>query len=120
MPPGPTAANISVKETLDLLDAFFPSVTAGVAEDRYAFWLGSGISLGRLDGLRKLVPRVLDHLQRRVVAGDPTCRFSAALHEIMNLAAISPPDRAKTNLERPIAEWPTLPLLVDRLSGQYS
>lgn len=59
----PRASKISIRQTLDILDDPFRSVAMGVAEDRYAFWLGSGISFGKVDGLRKIIPRVLDCLQ---------------------------------------------------------
>jgi hypothetical protein len=52
MTPGdPSAANITVAETLGLLDGPFTGLAKGVAEGRYALWLGSGISLSRVPGL---------------------------------------------------------------------
>lgn len=64
----PSAATISVCETLELLDGPFLAFAEGVAEDRYALWLGSGISFGRVDGLKKVVPRVIEFLRAQVVA----------------------------------------------------
>jgi len=58
----PNAATITVPETLALLDGQFSSVARGVAEDRYVLWLGSGISFGRVDGLRQVIARVLEFL----------------------------------------------------------
>ena len=46
----PTAATITMKETLDLLDGPYLAVSEGVTEGRYAFWLGSGISRERVIG----------------------------------------------------------------------
>ena len=106
----PTAADITLRQTLELLDGPFATLASAVAEDRYAFWLGSGISLGRVHGLRKLVPRVLDHLQKRVAVGDPGCRFRALLGEIMTLASLTPAERASIDVDRPIADWPPLEL----------
>jgi hypothetical protein len=120
MPPGPTAAEITVPETLELLDGPLRDVASAIARDQYAFWLGSGISLGRVEGLRKLIPRVLEHLQRLVQPGDLTCRFRAALSEIMQLAALTPAEQGATDVERPINDWPTLSTLVDRLVNNYA
>jgi hypothetical protein len=53
----PSAATITVCQTLALLDGRFRAFAVGVAEDRYALWLGSGISFGRVDGLKQVVPR---------------------------------------------------------------
>jgi hypothetical protein len=52
----PHAASISVSETLALLDGQFEVFAKGVAEDRYVLWLGSGISFGRVGGLKKPCP----------------------------------------------------------------
>jgi SIR2-like domain len=120
MPPGPTAAEITVRETLELLDGPLSSVASAIARDQYAFWLGSGISLGRVDGLQKLIPRVLEHLQQLVRPGDLACRFRATLGEIMQLATLTPAEQAATDVERPINEWPTLPTLVGRLVSNYA
>src|SRR5712691_3234272 len=115
MSPGPHAADITLTETLELLDGPFGPVASGVSQDLYALWLGSGISFGRVDGLRKLVPRVLEFLQLKVGVGDPNRRFRKALEDALALAAVTPPERALIDLERPIAEWPNLDAIVNRL-----
>jgi hypothetical protein len=79
MAPAPDAAAISVKETLDLLDGPFARMADGILRDRYALWLGSGVSLGRVEGLRTLVPRVLEFLQQHVETGNTDCRFRKRL-----------------------------------------
>jgi hypothetical protein len=61
----PNAATITVPETLALLDGQFASMARGVAEDRYVLWLGSGISFGRVDGLRQVIAKVLEFLRVR-------------------------------------------------------
>jgi hypothetical protein len=116
----PTAAEITLRQTLELLDGSFASFAAAVCEDGYAFWLGSGISLGRVEGLKKLILRILGHLQRRVQAGEPDCRFRHLLNEIMNLAALNDPERAAINVEHPISTWPVLPIIVERLITNYA
>jgi SIR2-like domain len=120
MPPVSSAIDVTVRQTLELLDGPFAPLAEGVAEDRYALWLGSGISLGRLEGLRKLVPRVLDFLQRRVVAGDPDCRFRKALLRALALSKLTPAELATIDPEQPISEWPPLDSLVNRLVNDYA
>jgi len=76
--PAPSASSISLAQTLDTLDGPFRSVALGIAEDRYAFWLGSGISFGRVDGLKKIIPRVLEFLRVKVDLANPcvsACNF---------------------------------------------
>jgi hypothetical protein len=120
MASGPTAADITIQQTLELLDGPFATTAGGIAQDQFAFWLGSGISLGRVEGLRKTIPRVLDHLQQRVRAGDPDCRFRRTLDQIMTLAALSPPEKAAINFDQPVATWSILLVIVERLLNNYA
>jgi hypothetical protein len=111
----PSAVDISVEQTLELLDGPLASVAEGIAQDQYSFWLGSGISLGRMEGLKQLVIRLLDHLQRRQTL-DADCRFRCALRAIIQLSRLGAPEQAAIDLDRPVASWPTLAALVERLS----
>lgn len=120
MAPAPDAATITVKSTLDLLDGPFVALVSGIAQGRYALWLGSGISLGRVEGLPQLVLRVLQFLQTQVGVSDPTCKFRKALDEALNLAAITPSERALIDLERPVIEWPSFEAIVNRLVSNYA
>ena len=87
MPP-PPAATISVRDTLDLLDNSFPSFAEGVADGRYAFWLGSGISLGVVPGLWGVVETVIEFLRANTNRADATCKFNRALVEALQLAGL--------------------------------
>src|ERR1700760_3083844 len=95
---GSSASTISIGETLSLLDGQFRSFADAVAHGRYTFWIGSGISRGRVDGLDKLVTRVLSHLQQRIDHNLPGCQFKKALEEAMALADLSPTERALVDL----------------------
>src|SRR4051794_23269736 len=101
-----SAATISVTQTLALLDNQFAEVAKGITEDQYAFWLGSGISFGRLPGLKKLIGIALEHLRTRVSAGDADCRFRAAIDAAFAMASLGAADRAAINLEDPVSAWP--------------
>jgi hypothetical protein len=120
MPYASTAADITLRQTLELLDHPFASFATAVCEGGYAFWLGSGISLGRVEGLQKLIPRVLDHVQRRVQAGDPDCRFRHLLSEVMKLASLSETERISIDVEQPVDTWPALSTMVERLITNYA
>jgi hypothetical protein len=116
----PDAATITVSETLALLDGQFAPVARGVAEDRYVMWLGSGISFGRVDGLRQVISRVLEFLRARSNPGDSTCRFGRALQAALNLAPITPEEEARTDFTQPFATWPDSNNIVKRLCNNYA
>jgi hypothetical protein len=102
----PSAATITVGQTLKLLDGSFRIFAEGVGEDRYTLWLGSGISLGRVDGLKQVVPRVIEFLRRQIAVGDPACRFKRALEEALALAQLSDDEKGRIDLTRSFEEWP--------------
>ncbi len=120
MPPDLTAATITVRATLDLLDGPFAALAAGVAEDRYAFWLGSGISFGRVDGLRQIVPRVVEFLRCQIAPGVPTCRFQKALTDTLRLAPLTPEEWGRVDLQLPFSQWPDADSITSRLVANYS
>jgi SIR2-like domain len=120
MAPAPHAANISVSETLALLDDQFEAFAKGVAEDRYALWLGSGISFGRVGGLKQVVPRVIEFLRVQINVGDPACRFKTALEEALVLAHLSDDEKGRIDVTRPFVDWPDAAAITGRLIGKYA
>ena len=116
----PNAATITVPETLALLDGQFASVARGVAEDRYVLWLGSGISFGRVDGLRQVVAKVLEVLRVRIAPGDPACRFARALRAAVAIAPTTPEEDARIDFTQPVASWPDVNNIVVRLCSNYA
>lgn len=119
-PPSPSASNISVEQTLAILDGPFAAVAAGVAEDRYAFWLGSGISLGRVAGLVTVIERLLEFVCARIDGADPACRFRRTFEDALNLASTTEEERARIDTTRPVAEWPDGRGIVRRLVTNYA
>jgi len=91
----PTAASITVQQTLELLDRKFAAFAEGVADGRYAFWLGSGISRGRVPDLGEIVLMVLEFLQARVDPGNPGCAHAKALAEAVDLAGLRDDERPR-------------------------
>lgn len=114
------AIDISVRDTLKLLDASFEPFAAGVSNGLYAFWLGSGISFGRAPSLRILVGKVVEFIRSRVDHADPNCKFARTLREILNLAGISADERARSKFDESFASWPDQDAIAWRLVNNYS
>lgn len=114
------ARDISVRDTLKLLDGSFAPFAAGVSNGLYAFWLGSGISFGRAPGLRILVGKVVEHVRSHVDPADPNCRFGRMLHEIFTVAGASAEERARSKVTEPFANWPDHEAISVRLVNSYS
>ena len=112
------AATITVPETLALLDGQFASVATGVADDRYVLWLGSGISFGRVDGLRQVVAKVLEFL--RVEPSRATQPAGSPGHS--SCVDIAPLRRKRTpnRLHTAGYAWPDCRYIVVRLCNNYA
>lgn len=115
----PTAASISILETLALLDGPYAEVGTGVAQGSYAFWLGSGISRDRVIGLDGVLAKLLEFLRTRVTSS-ATCSYRVAFDKIIMLAAPSDDERAEIDLAVPVTNWVCLEDLIKRLWKQYS
>jgi hypothetical protein len=118
--PGTAAFNISIRHVLTLLDGEFASMAEGIAQKRYAFWLGSGISRDRVDDLKKVVARVLAHLRDRIDPTNGCCAYRRALTEAIGLAHLSSEDEASVDFSRPITEWPAINTLLVNLAQEYA
>ncbi|HEV7774966.1 MAG TPA: SIR2 family protein [Conexibacter sp.] len=116
----PLAATITVAETLGLLDGAFAEMAQGVGNGRYAFWLGSGISRGRVPGLDRLVPQVLEFLRARIDPARPDCPHREALDKALSMAALRDDELLAIDLNQPVASWPPLTQLVRALTRRYS
>ena len=116
----PAAWEISVAETIALLEADFPGMAGAVARGSYALWLGSGISLDRVVGVPAVIGRVIEYLRSRMDAGNPACRYKVALNQV--LANLSPPERERLHLDLPIDNWPEADRrsITSRLAGFYA
>jgi hypothetical protein len=115
----PTAATITVKETLDLLDGPYLGVSEGVIQGCYAFWLGSGISRERVIGIDGVLAKLIEFLRTHTTP-DPECGYRKALEKIIGMAAPSVQERAQIDLGQPSSTWPCLADLLSRLWNQYS
>jgi hypothetical protein len=118
--PDPSAASISVAQTLALLEGSHAALAREVANGRYVFWLGSGISRGRVDGLDGVVQRVLEFLQENAEREGPGSPHLRALEEAIDLAELRPEERARIDVSQPASSWPDLAVLVSSLATKYS
>ncbi|WP_339870518.1 SIR2 family protein [uncultured Brevundimonas sp.] len=118
--PAPPAATISVRATLDMLDGPKRELADGVANDRYVFWLGSGISRERMPDLRDLAKRILIELQARVVSADNACRFRKALTAVVALTTPSDDEQSGIDFSLSPDQWPAFDILAARLINNYA
>jgi hypothetical protein len=118
--PATTAFNISIRQVLTLLDGKFASMAEGIAQRRYAFWLGSGISRDRVDDLERVVARVLSHLRDHIDLANGCCAYRRALEQAIGLAHLSAVDEASVDFNRPITEWPAINTLFANLAQEYA
>lgn len=114
------AFDISVRDTLKLLDGPFEPFAAGVSKGLYAFWLGSGISFGRAPRLSDLVGKVIEYVRSRIDPADPNCKFARSMQEILNLASASPEERARSKFDEAFASWPDQEAIASRLVNNYA
>lgn len=114
------AFDISVRDTLKLLDGPFEPFAAGASNGLYAFWLGSGISFERAPRLRDLVGKVIEYVRSRIDPADPSCKFARSMQEILNLASASPDECARSKLDEAFASWPDQDAIASRLVNNYA
>ena len=116
----PTAATITITETLELLDGHARAVADGVANGSYALWLGSGISMNSVPGLSGAVRNVLELLQTHADTSDPTCVYHKALKAAIKIAGLRKHELDALDLTKPVGEWANLEEILDNLVGRYS
>ena len=116
----PTALDISIVETLALLDGDFAEFAVGIAHDQYAIWLGAGVSLGKLPGLEAIAGDVVEHLRSRADPTNPGCKFRRSLDRILGLIALSSDDWKKIDYAKPAPDWEIFERISKNLTGAYS
>lgn len=114
------AGEISIDQTLSLLDTTFKSVAEGVANDTYMFWIGSGISFGRVDGLTQIVTRIVEFLRAKIDHSNKACKFKKALAEALSLATFQLEAHPNIDLSKPFSEWAECNQITQVLVSNYS
>ena len=116
----PHAAEITVLETLNLLESSFKTFADGIADGRYAFWLGSGISRERFPMLGGLIEKVLEYLRSKTDFDNHACPFGKALERALDLANLSNCEQKQIKFCQPVSSWPNIDLIKRRLTNQYT
>lgn len=118
-PPTPTAADRTVRQTLELLDGPFAGFGAAFNRGEYALWLGSGISRERVAALNGVLSKIIEFLRTRVTA-NANCPFRQALDQIIDLAEPSDIERGRISYAVDSAMWPDRTIILKRLAGKYA
>lgn len=118
--PKPTASNITIAEALQLLDADFAGLKTGVSRGEYAFWLGSGISRGRVVGLNGVIRKLIEFLRMKADPTNDGCVYQRALDEVLVKASLSAEEKARVDYAVDSAAWPDIDAILVRLSERYS
>ncbi len=118
--PLPAAAAISVRDTLEMLDGPKRELADGVANDRYVFWLGSGISLARMPDLKDLAKKVLVALQSRIDHTDASCSYRKALMAVVALTVPSEGEWKGIDATTNPHDWPAFDAVAARLVNNYA
>jgi len=80
-----SALDISVQDTLNLLDSSSEEFSNGVVAGEYVFWLGSGISRGRTADLERVILKVLVFVHDRIASDSSPERYRKAMRKILDL-----------------------------------
>lgn len=113
------AWDITIAETLCLLDTDFDEFARAIADDCYAIWLGSGISLAKVPGLKAVIETVLEHLRTKCDLADSNCRFQKSLDRILPMAGLTAAERSAIDLTQAVADWPDKDRICQVLTTQY-
>ncbi len=116
----PISPRRTVDEVLAGFDSEFSPFATSFAKGEYLLWLGSGISRGVVPGVPLMLEKMLEFLRQGIDFADPACRFRAALNEVLQVAGGSGGKWASVDLSLPVATWPDLGELIERLVDKYS
>lgn len=115
----PTAADISIEETIELLEGAFKEFADGFEVGMYALWLGSAISRERVVGLDGVLAKLIESLRQRVT-NTLDCPIYKAFNEVLDLADLTKNERAQVDLTVEASLWPCFNAIVKCLWNKYS
>lgn len=116
----PAAHEISVIETLELLDSGFNGTVEALNAGELTLWIGSGISRDRFDMLPTLILNVLEFIRTRIDLDDFDCAHSIAFENALIMAGLSQAERDTVDVGQPIAHSPYSERLSNGLSQRYA
>lgn len=117
-----SAETIPFIDVLGLLDSEFRSFAEGVADGKYLFWAGAGVSRRRMPPLCDLVIKIIEYLRSNADFDDARCPFNTALEEALALAQLSPAERRELDLTIPFQTncSDAAKSMIGRLCNSYS
>lgn len=115
----PTAADISIVETIELLEGQHREFAAGFEAGMYALWLGSGISRDRVVGLDGVLAKLLESLRQRI-SNTVDCQHYKAFREIIGLAELTSDEQDQVDINIAASHWPCFTKIIDRLWNKYA
>lgn len=116
----PAAHEISVAETLELLDSSFEGTVKALNAGKLTLWIGSGISRDRFDMLPDLVLHVLDFLRANINCDECDCPHFEAFQNALTMAGLTAAERDEVNIEQPLSESPFSTRLANGLAQRYA
>lgn len=114
-----SAADVPIPEVLARLDAEHAEFARAFAQGQYALWIGSGISMGRVEGLKPLVLKLLVGVHERWDQADPDCPYGRALGQILAISNLRSLVAAIDKSVTPLS-WVGIGELVADLVGHYA
>lgn len=111
---------VAVADVLACLEDEFETFADAFCRGEYLLWLGSGISRDVVPGVPVLLQHLLEFLRGRIDAGNPNCRFRAALEEVLDVGGVPDDVRAGLDYAVPVSAWGAADDLVGRLVDRYS
>ena len=106
-----------MSETLGLLQGPFATVCQAIERRCFALWFGSGISLGRVPGVKAILEKALEHLKGRINPAEPHCKFKNALLTAISYCEL---DVDPALFDRPVHGWPPKDEILKRLQNRYA
>jgi hypothetical protein len=115
-----SAKDISVAETLELLDKDFSAVAKAFDDQQFALWVGSGISFLRAPNVGELIRLALEHLRTEITTNDAGDRFAVTLKSALKMAGLEEAAVAAIDYAAPVDAWPARDAIINELWGKYS
>jgi len=115
----PAAHEITVTETLLVLDTDFAGTVKALAAGKFAFWIGSGVSRDRFDMLPELIVKVLNFIRDRINNDDDDCPYDAAIIKSFELSGLSEEEQDQVDKSLDANQWPVIDKLKQQLSQRY-
>lgn len=115
------ANDITLSQTLDLLDGPFVAMANAIGRQQFALWVGSGISRAKAPDLKALLAAVIEHLRVRTSSKDESDKWWNALVQVLrDIGGLSDADMGAIDTSQPIASWPNHDMLLGALVNKYA